>query len=112
MWLTTSLFVFSTTAHGGKAIVPGDLDLLIAGFCCVDFSTLNNQRKSLDDYGESGDTLKAVLAYAEEFRPKMIILENVKGAPWLDENCKESQTSIARRFEDISYAFAFTMLDT
>jgi site-specific DNA-cytosine methylase len=56
--------------------------MLIAGFSCVDFSGLNNRKKGLGDGGESDDTLRAILDYAEKFRPKIMILENVSGAPW------------------------------
>ncbi len=40
------------------------------------------QAKELQDKGESGDTLRAILHYAKEYRPAVIILENINGAPW------------------------------
>ena len=58
------------------------MDILIAGFSCVDFSKLNKKGKKLTDTGESGDTFRAILAYAKKYRPAVIILENVDGAPW------------------------------
>lgn len=58
------------------------MDILVAGFSCVDFSKLNSQGKKLTDIGESGDTFRAVLQYAKMYRPAVIILENVDGAPW------------------------------
>lgn len=36
----------------------------------------------MDDRGESGDTFYAIKAYVEEFKPKIVILENVMGIPW------------------------------
>lgn len=58
--------------------------MLIAGFSCVDFSALNNERKNLEQRGESGDTFFSMREYAKEYRPKVIILENVMTAPWAD----------------------------
>ena len=58
------------------------MDILVAGFSCVDFSNLNKHSKKLTDVGESGDTFRAILGYARKYRPAIIILENVDGAPW------------------------------
>lgn len=71
------------TAYGGTADLPSDVHVLIAGSSCIDYSTLNKNRK--DDYepqGESFDTMEGVRAYAKERRPNIVILENIKGAPW------------------------------
>jgi site-specific DNA-cytosine methylase len=72
----------STSAYGAMTPIPEDVDLLVAGFSCVDFSGLNNFKRTLEQRGESGDTLRAILAYAEKYRPRMIVLENVFTAPW------------------------------
>lgn len=56
--------------------------MLIAGFSCVDFSNLNHSKKTLADCGESGDTFWSILQYIIKYRPPMVILENVKSAPW------------------------------
>ena len=58
------------------------MDILVAGFSCVDFSKLNKHGKKLADFGESGDTFRAIFEYAKRYRPGIIILENVDGAPW------------------------------
>lgn len=71
-----------TTAYGSKAKIPGDIDILITGFSCVDFSGLNSAKKVIEECGESGDTFFAMRDYARIFRPKIIILENVVSAPW------------------------------
>ncbi|PKY01331.1 hypothetical protein P168DRAFT_306515 [Aspergillus campestris IBT 28561] len=42
------------TVYGSLEKIPKNADLLIAGFACVDFSNLNNNRKTLDQNGESG----------------------------------------------------------
>ena len=71
-----------TTAFGGVADVPGNLDLLLAGFACVDYSSLNPSPKKFDEVGQSGDTLRAILTYCNLHRPKLVILENISRAPW------------------------------
>jgi len=93
----------ATTAYGAKVEVPGQLDLLIAGTACVDYSMLNVNKKQLDDNGESGDTFRAVLAYAASWRPRMLILENVFTAPWDD---------MISMYENIDYAAAGALVDT
>lgn len=64
--------------------IPGDLDLVIAGTACVDYSALNAKRNKIGESGESKTTMKAMHNFAERYRPKMIILENVIHAPWDD----------------------------
>ncbi|OBT84724.1 hypothetical protein VE02_06091 [Pseudogymnoascus sp. 03VT05] len=75
--------VDATTAYGSKAKIPNNIDILITGFSCVDFSGLNSTKRVIEECGESGDTFFAMRDYARIFRPKIIILENVMGAPWL-----------------------------
>jgi site-specific DNA-cytosine methylase len=93
-----------TTAYGGRAKIPGGLDLLIAGFSCVDFSNLNNEKKTLKAGGESGDTFYAIKDYAAKYRPKIMILENVDGAPW--------QAIRDTAWADIGYVAEFYKVDT
>lgn len=81
-WWNCASDIFRTTAYGALTDVPKDVDLLIAGFSCVDFSKLNKKAKKLTDIGESGDTFRAILEYAKQYRPAVILLENVDGAPW------------------------------
>ena len=71
-----------TTAYGALTDVPAGVDILVAGFACVDFSKLNKKSKKITDIGESSDTFRSILQYARRYRPKIIILENVEGAPW------------------------------
>ena len=74
----------ATTVYGSKVPIPGNVHMLIAGTSCVYFSRLNNKRKELDPEigGESSKTWFAVLAYVKEFRPAIVVLENVKGGPY------------------------------
>lgn len=89
----------STTAYGAKAIIPGGLDLLVAGFSCVDFSSLNNSKKELAERGESGDTFFGIRDYIRVYRPKIVIFENVVGAPWLNAKEIRKNEKEAARFE-------------
>ncbi|ODM20657.1 hypothetical protein SI65_03710 [Aspergillus cristatus] len=79
------------TAYGSLEKIPKNPDILIAGFSCVDFSGLNNNRKTLDEKGESGGTFWGIVRYAITYRPRIVILENVKNAPWdeIKENWNE-----------------------
>jgi len=72
----------SSTAYGNPSEVPGDVNILVAGFSCVDFSNLNSKMKGLADAGESGETFFAIVKYAKRFRPAIVILENIMNAPW------------------------------
>ncbi|OJD37011.1 c-5 cytosine-specific dna [Diplodia corticola] len=93
----------ATNVYGAKVAIPGNVDLLVAGFSCVDFSSLNNKGKTLSEKGESRDTLEAILSYAEKWKPKIIVLENVFGAPW--PKCVE-------RAKKVGYAADFVRVDT
>eukprot|EP00435_Cladocopium_sp_Y103_P030803 s1198_g7.t1 len=57
--------------------VPGNLDILVAGFSCKDLSMMNSYRKTLQEMGQSGSTLRGILDYVERYRPKLVLLENV-----------------------------------
>jgi len=92
------------TAFGSLADVPGNVDILIAGTLCVDYSALNNQKKGLEDGGESGRTFHGMLDWVEKHKPAVVILENVKGAPW---------GGVAKWFNEINYDAEFDIsLDT
>ncbi|RAH41685.1 putative SNF2 family helicase [Aspergillus brunneoviolaceus CBS 621.78] len=91
------------TAYGSWAKIPKDVDLLVAGFSCVDFSALNNKQKTLDETGESSGTLRSILAYAKAYRPRLVILENVRSAPW---------PTIKQYWTDIGYTVVHSAVDT
>ncbi|PYH43146.1 putative SNF2 family helicase [Aspergillus saccharolyticus JOP 1030-1] len=91
------------TAYGSLAQIPEDVDLLVAGFSCVDFSNLNNKQKTLDETGESSGTLRSILAYANVYRPRLVIVENVKSAPW---------STIKQYWIDIGYCVVQAGVDT
>lgn len=72
----------ATTAYGAVRPVPGGVDVLIAGTSCVDYSNLNNQSKTIEQKGESGQTFWGMLGWVRRHRPPIVIQENVCSAPW------------------------------
>jgi C-5 cytosine-specific DNA methylase len=73
------------TAFGALIDVPntpGCVDLLVAGTSCVDYSNLNNKKKAMEDLGESGQTFQGMMNWVRKAQPAMVIIENVRGAPW------------------------------
>jgi site-specific DNA-cytosine methylase len=94
------------TAFGSLIDVPntpGCVDILVAGTSCVDYSNLNNKKKSMDELGESGQTFQGMLNWIEKARPTIVIIENVFGAPW------DEKVSI---FESLGYAATFIRIDS
>ncbi|KIX05807.1 uncharacterized protein Z518_03779 [Rhinocladiella mackenziei CBS 650.93] len=93
---------FPFTAYGRQAKPTRGAHILIAGSSCIDFSFLNKDRKKLEQdgvRGESLDTMDGVLAYAKQYRPNLILLENVIKAPWAkikDEWSKADYSSTTR----------------
>ncbi|TFY66733.1 hypothetical protein EVG20_g4345 [Dentipellis fragilis] len=91
------------TAYGSKAAVPGNVDILVAGTSCVDYSNLNNEKKGLKDRGESGRTFFGMQSWVKNHRPPLVILENVCSAPW---------DGVEKEFEKIGYSATHLKLDT
>ncbi|KAF8637647.1 hypothetical protein AX17_002715 [Amanita inopinata Kibby_2008] len=91
------------TAYGALAPVPGDVDMLIAGTSCVDYSNLNTQKQDIDANGESGRTFRGMMSWVKTHRPPIVILENVCSAPW---------PRVQEYFEKCGYSAAFTRVDT
>ncbi|GAA5990551.1 hypothetical protein JCM10908_003126 [Rhodotorula pacifica] len=91
------------TAYGSFAEVPGEVDLLVAGTSCVDYSNLNNKQKGINDQGESGRTFFGMLEYSKKHRVKMIIIENVYKAPWKE---------VEAIFDEAGYGARWVGLDT
>jgi site-specific DNA-cytosine methylase len=93
----------SHTAYGSLETVPGDIDILIAGTSCVDYSNLNNEKQDIDANGESGRTFRGMMSWVENHRPPIVILENVISAPW---------PRVAKYFEKKKYSASFLTCDT
>jgi site-specific DNA-cytosine methylase len=64
---------------------------------------LNQRQKSLNQKGESGQTFYGILHYAEHHRPPLVVLENVKNAPW---------AQVAKEWAKIGYASTHVIADT
>ena len=74
------------TAYGAKVRVPGNVDVLIAGTSCVDYSQLNRNKKTIEAKGESGRTFQGMLKWVAKHRPPLVVLENICNCPW-DKVC-------------------------
>ena len=88
------------TVYGAPQEPPGDVDVVIAGTSCVDFSSLNLAKPDFEAGSESWATMWGVMKYAEKHRPKMIVLENVKAAKW--EEIKKMWTKIDYELNTVS----------
>ena len=99
--------------YSSKVVVPGNVDLLVAGTCCVDFSNLNGNRLNLEQMGESGRTFFATLQYMVEYLPKIVIFENVLTAPWTTKITKDGKKpGLDYHIGLAGYATRFIKLDT
>lgn len=83
--------------------MPGNVDVLIAGTSCVDYSNLNNERQDIDANGESGRTFRGMMSWVAKHRPPVVLLENVCSAPW---------DRVVERFERHGYSATWTRVDT
>ncbi|KAK6382239.1 hypothetical protein LTS17_004126 [Exophiala oligosperma] len=97
------------TAYGAPAHPPKNVNILVAGASCVDFSSLRNNetRPEFDPTGqqggESSSTFAGVFAYVEVYRPNLVILENVEATEW---------QTILERFQEIRYQCQVVKLDS
>ena len=83
--------------------MPLDVDMLVAGTSCVDYSTLNNAKQDIDAKGESGETFRGMMRWVARAKPAIVILENVCSAPW---------TKVQEYFKEHHYSAAFSRFDT
>ncbi|KAF2688013.1 hypothetical protein K458DRAFT_294513 [Lentithecium fluviatile CBS 122367] len=95
----------ATTAYGAEEPIPGGIDFLVAGFVCKDLSRLNNHQKGLDDEGESGDTWNAIYSYTKRFRPRIVLIENVK-------HTREFWDGFKAKWAAIGYEYTWIFCDT
>jgi site-specific DNA-cytosine methylase len=97
---------FATTAYGAQASIPGNIDILVAGFVCKDISLMNNHKKDLfEDDGESGDTWRAIYSYAKQFTPSIVLIENVTGR-------KAYWDRLVLKWSQIGYESAWVICDS
>ena len=52
--------------YGGLMEGPDYVNILIAGFACVDFSCLKKNAKSLSEVGEPANTLRGIMEYSKK----------------------------------------------
>merc|ERR1719491_731404 len=83
---------------GTKKDVPGNADVIIAGFSCKDLSGMNRNRKTLEEMGQSGQTLQGCLDYIAAYRPKAVIFENVRNI------CTKNQETDLRQVDLVMVA--------
>ncbi|BEI79864.1 hypothetical protein CcaverHIS002_0103930 [Cutaneotrichosporon cavernicola] len=91
------------TAYGSLKRVPGNIDILIAGTSCVDYSGLNNEKQDIDANGESGRTFRGMIQWVKKHQPPIVILENVCSAPW---------DKVVEYFAEINYDANYARMDT
>lgn len=93
----------ATTAYGSHVSIPLNVDIMIAGTSCVDYSRQNKNAKGLDDLGESGQTWYGAKAFCKAARPAIIIFENVVGAEW---------DNMLRHYREMDYECTGALVDT
>lgn len=98
-----SAIPMATTAYGSKVAIPLDIDIVIAGTSCVDYSMLNNKKKNIDDDGESGQTWYGVLEFCKATKPSIVMFENVVSANW---------DRMLEHYDEAGYETAGVVLDT
>lgn len=69
----------------------------------MDFSNLNRKKKDITDAGESGQTFEGILSYVAQHRPPLVVLENIKHAPW---------DKIVAAWQGIGYLSRHVIVDT
>ena len=96
----------ATTAYGRKVKVSScsrDVDLLIAGTSCTDYSSLNNSKRTIDEEGESGQTWRGLEAWVRKWRPTLVIVENI---------CTASSGKMSASLEQRGYSTRVVKIDT
>jgi site-specific DNA-cytosine methylase len=64
---------------------------------------LNNEKQGIEANGESGRTFRGMMSWVTNHRPPIVLLENVKGAPW---------AAVCKYFEKVGYSAQSCYLDT
>lgn len=81
-------------------------DVLIGGFPCQSFSTVNPTK---DPFDERANLYKQMVRIAKDKKPKVFIAENVKGLMTLHKG--EIFKRVCSAFEDIGYTLSFKLLN-
>mmetsp|Transcript_127383 Transcript_127383/g.220833 ORF Transcript_127383/g.220833 Transcript_127383/m.220833 type:complete len:2012 (-) Transcript_127383:196-6231(-) len=92
--------------------VPGNLDLLIAGFSCKDLSMMNSYRKTLMEMGQSGATLRGTLNYIDRYHPRIVLLENVWAIAKANANGFRQVDLVIQGLQARGYAAGYNLLNS
>lgn len=92
--------------------VPGDVDVLAAGFSCKDLSFMNSYRKTLEEMGQSGATLRGCFDYVERYRPRLVILENVFAIDRADQHGLKQVNIVMEGLRARGYAAAYNLCNS
>lgn len=82
-----------------------DIDVLIGGFPCQSFSTVNPTKDTNDD---RANLYKQIVRFLTEKKPKFFICENVKGLLTLQKG--EIIKKIVSEFEAVGYAVKYKLM--
>lgn len=92
--------------------VPGDIDILAAGFSCKDLSFMNSYRKTLEEMGQSGATLRGCFDYVERYRPRLVLLENVYAIDRADQHGLKQVNIVMEGLRARGYAAAYNLCNS
>jgi len=90
-----------------KPVDIPDFDILIGGFPCQSFSTVNPTKDPFDDRGQLYKDMAKIL---KDKQPKAFIAENVKGLMVLKKG--EIFRSVLKEFEQQGYRLSFHLLNS
>lgn len=60
-WTFADILFRSRTTCDALVTVPGNVDFLVAGTSCVNYSNLNNEKQDIDTNGELGRTFRGMM---------------------------------------------------
>lgn len=83
-----------------------ECDILVGGFPCQSFSTVNPTKDPFDD---RANLYKQMVRMAKDKQPKVIIAENVKGLLTLHKG--QIFTRIKKAFEEAGYVLSYKLLN-
>mmetsp|Transcript_23405 Transcript_23405/g.65363 ORF Transcript_23405/g.65363 Transcript_23405/m.65363 type:complete len:669 (+) Transcript_23405:1-2007(+) len=92
--------------------IPGDIDFLVAGFSCKDLSFMNSYRKTLEEMGQSGRTLRGCFDYVERYRPRCVLLENVYAIDRADQHGLKQVNIVMEGLRLRGYVAGYTLMNS
>lgn len=98
--------VVGCVSSGIEKVIP-EIDILVGGFPCQSFSTVNPKK---DPFDERGQLYKDMAKILKEKQPKAFIAENVKGLMVLKKGAIFN--SVLQEFEKQGYKLSFELLNS